>query len=225
MAIAVAAPSDEAIQRDVLTELKWDAKLAPNDIGVTVKDGVVTLTGTVSTFSRRAAAERAALRVRGVRGVANEIELELSPGDEVSDTDIAESAARALALDSLVPDDAVKVSVSQGRVVLHGQVDWQYQRREAERVVRTLRGVRGVSNQITLRPRTAPAADELKQRIEDALVRSAELDSKQITVISTGNRVVLEGTVRSWTEREEAERVAWLAPGVTEVENRIRLRS
>jgi osmotically-inducible protein OsmY len=224
MATAVTHQTDEDIQRETLLELKWDARIAPNEIGVAVKNGVVTLTGEVDTFSKKWAAERAALRVRGVKGVANEIEVRLPPVDQPTDPQIAEAAARALALDSIVPDDAVKVTVSRGWVTLQGEVDWQYQRREAERVVRNLRGVRGVSNLVSLRPRTGPSPDELRKRIEAALVRTAETDAENITVATEGSKVILSGAVRSWAERREAERVAWQAPGVTEVENRIRLQ-
>jgi osmotically-inducible protein OsmY len=127
-------------------------------------------------------------------------------------------------MNSVVPKDAVQVTVSHGWVTLRGEVEWQYQRREAERVVRNLRGVKGISNLITLRPRTGPSPEELRKKIEDALVRTAETDAENITVSTQGSKVILSGTVRSWAERREAERVAWLAPGVTEVENRIRLR-
>jgi osmotically-inducible protein OsmY len=223
VATAVAHKTDEDLQREVLLELKWDARIAPNEIGVAVKNGVVTLTGSVDTFSKKWAAERAALRVRGVKGVANDIEVRLPSANELTDPEIAEAATRALALNAIVPKDAIKVTVSRGWVTLQGEVEWQYQRHEAERVVRNLRGVRGVSNLVTLRPRSGPSPEELRKKIEDALVRSAETDAENITVSTEGTKVILSGTVRSWAERREAERVAWLAPGVTEVENRIRL--
>ena len=217
MATATLVRADEEIQKDVLAEMKWHAQLQPNEIGVSVKDGVVALTGWVDSYLKKWSAEDAAHRVTGVKAVANDLEVKLA--SERTDADIAEAAIHALEWDVFVPADRIKVTVSKGWVTLNGDVEWQYQREDAERAVRRLTGVKGVSNLITVVPRTT--APELKKKIEDALVRNAELDAKKITVTVQGNKAILRGSVRSWTEKEEAARTAWSAPGITSVENNI----
>ncbi len=219
MATATLTRTDEEIQQAVLAELKWDARIQPNEIGVSVKDGVVTLTGWVDSFLKKWDAEEAAHRVAGVKAVANEIEIRLAT--ERTDADIAAAAVHALEWDAFVPPGKVQVTVSKGWITLRGEVEWQYQKNDAERVVRRLAGVKGVTNLIEVKPRVTPS--DLKKKIENALVRNAQLDASKITVEIQGSKAILRGTVRSWAEKQQAEQTAWSAPGITEVENRITL--
>jgi osmotically-inducible protein OsmY len=219
MALLTETRTDAQIQTDVLAELKWEPRVSPNEIGVVVKDGVVTLTGWVDAYTKRWAAEDAAHRVRGVKAVANDIEIRLPTGDQRTDPDIAEAAIRALHWDAFVPADRIQVTVSKGWVTLKGEVDWQFQKQDAEHAIRRLTGVKGVTNFITVKARPTPA--ELKKRIEDALIRTAQSDAQRITIDVQGEKVILKGTVHSWAEKQEAERQAWAAPGVLAVENQI----
>jgi len=219
MAVAVETRTDVQIQADVLAELKYEPRVQPNEIGVAVKDGVVTLTGSVDSYGKKWGAEEAAHRVKGVKAVANDIEVRLPSSAERTDADLAAAAVRALEWDALINVEQLDVTVSKGWVTLKGSVGWQFQKDDAERVVRRLTGVKGVSNLITVRSSINPS--DLKQTIEKALVRSAETDAQGISVEVDGSKVVLKGTVRSWAERREAERAAWAAPGVLSVDNRI----
>jgi osmotically-inducible protein OsmY len=211
--------SDSEIKRDVEDELRWDPDLDESDIAVAAKDGVVTLTGFVKSYKDKWQAERAAKRVHGVLAVVNNLEVRLPGIDEKPDPEIAREAVAAIKSQLPFSYEKIKVVVKNGWVTLEGDVEWNYQREAAERAVRRLTGIKGVSNLIQVKP-TAPAL-EIKRKIEEAFRRSAEIDANRITVEADGGTVILKGTVRSWAERQEAERAAWAAPGVTKVINQI----
>jgi len=210
---------DSDIKRDVEDELRWDPDIDATDIGVAVHNGVVTLTGFVRSYAQKTEAERDAKRVAGVVGVANDIEVRLPVLDQRPDPEIARDAASALKAELPFSSENIKVVVRDGWLTLEGAVEWNYARERAESSVKRVRGVKGVTNAITLKPKVQP--HEVRRKIEDALRRSAELDASRITVEANGDEVILRGTVKSWAERQEAERAAWAAPGVTRVENRI----
>ena len=217
--MAISTHTDEAIQTDVLEELKWDMRVRPNEIGVAVKDGIVTLTGWVDSYLKKMAAEQAAHRVHGVKAVANDIEVRLPSSAERTDADLAAAVLNALRWDAAIPTGTLDVTVSKGWVTLKGEVEFGFQKSDAERAVQRLAGVKGVTNLITVKPRLSPT--DLKQQIEKALVRNAQTDARRITVEVQGSKVILRGTVRSYAEKQEAADAAWSAPGVTEVDNRI----
>ena len=206
---------DTQLQSSVLAELKWRPSVDSAHIGVTADDGIVTLTGQVQHYTEKLAAENAAKDVLGVKGIANDIKVEPEGSLKQSDKDIATAAIGALKWDYEVPDGKVKVVVNDGWVTLDGTVDWQFQRDAADRCVRYLRGVVGVTNEISIKP-SAKWID-VKIKIEDAFRRNADLDARRIAVFTSDGRVTLTGTVRTWSERNAAVSSAWAAPGVTRV--------
>ncbi len=210
--------SDAELQAAVEEELDWEPGVNPAHVGVSAREGAVTLSGHVRTSVEKTLARKAALRVRGVRTVADEVEVLLAPEHRRDDEDIAEAIARTLSWNTAVPD-LVKATVQQGVVRLTGTVDWRYQRRVAERAVRQVIGVRAVENAITVEPSVSPK--DIKAKITEALHRQAQLEAGQIWVETSDGTAVLHGTVRSFQESESAERAAEAAPGIARVENRL----
>lgn len=211
--------SDTDIQRDVSNELKWDPSLRDDDVAVAVRDGVVTLAGTVHSYMEKWTAERVASKVKGVKAIVNNLEVNLPSSSQRPDPEIARAAVNALSWNASLPQDRIKVKVERGWVTLEGDVDFYYQREAAERAVRPLWGVKGVTNLITVR--AAPAPSDVKQKIKEALQRGAGFDADRITVEVDGHKAILRGTVRSFAEMRDAERAARNAPGITDVENHL----
>ena len=215
--------ADAQLQKDILAELKWDPVVNETDVGVIVKEGVVTLTGHLSSYAEKCAAERAAERVHGVKALAVELTVKLPSPNERTDAQIAAAAENAIEWNSLVPQDKVRPTVEHGWITLNGEVEWDYQRRAAEKSLRNLLGVTGVTNLVHVTP--SVSASQVDRKIHDALLRQADRESRKIDVSVAGSQVTLEGTVHSWAERVAAQGAAYAAPGVATVVNHLRIGS
>ncbi len=215
--------TDAQLKKDVTAELEWDPSINASHVGVATDNGVVTLTGHLSTFAEKYAIERAVQRVQGVKAIAVELDVKLEPGHKRSDSEIATAVESGLLWHALVPAERLQVKVEKGWVTLKGEVDWEYQRQSAEKAVRNLTGVVGVSNSITLKPSVTPA--RVADRIREAMARHAEREAKHIEVMVSGSAVTLRGAVDSWAERNAAFGAAWSAPGVLSVVNEIKVQA
>ncbi len=211
---------DKQLRQNIIDELEFEPSVDAQDIGVAVSEGIVTLSGHVSSYAEKVAVQHAVQRVKGVRAIAQEIEVRYPGENKTADDEIAKRALNILKWDAVIPGDAVRVTVQKGWVLLTGEVDWQFQKKAAEDAIRKLSGVTGVSNSITIKPRVS--ASDIKKKIEDALARNAHVEARAIRVnVSDGNKVRLEGAVDSWDDRDVVENAAWSVPGVQSVDDRL----
>jgi osmotically-inducible protein OsmY len=216
--------SDEELQKRVLDELRWDPKVQSNEVGVIARDGAITLTGEVYTYAEKLAAERAAQRVKGVRAVAADIRVKIPSRLAASDEDVAERIARLLKWNSMLHSTNIQAKVASGYVTLTGDVDWEYQRREAARRIEELNGVTGISNQVRVRlPSITVSSEDIEEQIKRALHRHADVEASRVRVAVANGRVTLDGTVDALFERELVENAAWASPGVKEVMDHLRV--
>jgi osmotically-inducible protein OsmY len=215
--------TDFEIQKDVLEELKWEPFLKASEIGVAVKNGVVTLSGTVDSYLKKSGAEKAAKRVAGVKAVAEDIEIKYGNSFVKNDTELAETILNSLKWHSALNEEKIKIKVENGIVTLDGEVEWEFQRNSAAMQIENLVGVKKIINNISIKP--AIVSKELKQKVTAAFHRNASLDADKISIEVKGNLVVLTGKVRSWAERSDAESAVWSAPGVNMIENKIKVET
>lgn len=213
--------SDFQIQKNVMEQLKWEPFLNASEIGVAVKNGIVTLSGHVDSYAKKLTAENAAKKVAGVKAIAEDLQIGVSPAFAKTDTEIAEAVVNALKWHSAVREEKIKMKVEDGNVRLDGEVEWDYQRRNAETAIENLNGVRSVTNLITVKPKASP--QDIEQKINAAFHRSATIDAEKIHAGVVGSKVILRGTVRSYAEKKDAENAAWSAPGISYVENKINI--
>jgi osmotically-inducible protein OsmY len=213
--------TDMQIQKDVMEELRWEPLLDSTDIGVAVKNGIVTLSGLVKNYFSKLAAEKAARRVSGVKAVAEDIQVGISPEFKRTDAEIAESILNALKWHSAIQEEKVKIKVEEGHVKLEGDVEWDYQRTSARNAIENIPGIRSVLNLITVKPRLS--VTDLEKKIQSAFQRSATIDADNIIIEVMGDSVTLRGKVRSMVEKEDAEAAVWNAPGVSHVDNKLEI--
>jgi osmotically-inducible protein OsmY len=213
--------NDLQIQKDVMDELKWEPFLTSSDIGVSVKNGIVTLSGIVDSYAKKRAAERAARNVAGVKAVAEDIQVGISPAFKKTDAEIAEAVLNALRWHSAVQEEKIKIKVEDGFVRLEGEVEWEYQRNQAQSAIENLTGVKSVVNLVTVRPKLTTT--DVRQKISSAFHRSATIDADRVHIDLNAGKVTLTGKVRSFTEKDDAERAVWSAAGVVSVDNKLEI--